>query len=82
MLNKNKISSKESILEPTTMAEKIVLDEENPQRPEELKWQPIEMQYSELRIQILPNGAILEQCHTIDYMSYFVDFAELRYINE
>lgn len=40
----------------------------------------MKMQYIELIIQILPMDAPLQQCHPIDFMFYFVEFGELRYI--
>ena len=67
-------------LDPTATAEKVVPDDKNSQRPEKLEWQPIEMQYSELRIWILLKDA-LEQCHIIDYMFHFIDFGELRHMS-
>lgn len=52
---------------------------EKPQRLE--KWMSIEMQYSELRIQILLNGATLEQCHNVTYMFHFMEFKHLKYVH-
>jgi hypothetical protein len=39
------------------------------------------MQYSELRIQILLNGATLEQCHNVTYMFHFMEFKHLKYVH-
>lgn len=71
-LNQSHESAEEFNPDPTVTAEKIVPNEKNPHRLEELEWQLIETKFSELRIQSLFNNATLEQHHTIDYMSHFV----------
>lgn len=49
-------------------------DEKNLQRLEKLKWQPTEIQYTELQIQILFNEVTLEQWHATAYVFHFVEF--------
>ena len=65
-----KHSESKNTLEATTTAKRVVLDEKNPHSLDKLEWQPIEIQYTELKIQILFNDATLKQCHTIDYVSF------------
>lgn len=37
--------------------------------------------YTELRIQIRVSNTELELCHAIDYVFYFVEFGEVRYVH-
>jgi hypothetical protein len=50
---------KESNLDPRIRAETEFSEEKIAQRLQERHWQPIEAQYSQSRIQILPNNASL-----------------------
>jgi hypothetical protein len=52
----------------------VVPVEKNPQRPEEFEWQATEMQYAELKIQILPNDTTLEKWYTVAYRFVFIEF--------
>jgi hypothetical protein len=78
-LNQNREPSEESNLELTVKPKEAVPDKKNLQRLKELIWQPIKIQYIELRIQILFNDATLKQSHQWN-MFYFLEFGELRYI--
>lgn len=41
----------------------------------------MEMQYSELRIQVLLNDATLVQCHAINCVFHFAEFGKLNYVH-
>lgn len=61
-LNQSKDSSEESNLEPKSTEEKVFPKEKNSKVLEELERQPVEIQYSEIRIHILLNDVSLEKC--------------------
>lgn len=48
---------------------------------EELEWHPIEMQCSELRIQLLFNEVTLEKCHMIEYAFHHIELENLKYVH-
>ena len=72
-LIQNKVSPEKSSLKPTVSPYDEIAD-----------WQPIKFlvkeTYAELRIQILFKDATSEQCHTISYMFYYIEFGKLQYV--
>lgn len=76
--NKNVNRQSISVIKPKmifpALLRELDRDEKNLQRLEKLKWQPTEIQYTELQIQILFNEVTLEQWHATAYVFHFVEF--------